>query len=300
MADLFRRAGSTRGRLLDRGAREALAEVLAHPTLEIVPLPDTDAQIPFLPAGARVSVTSSPSKPIEATVELAARLRVAGFATVPHLAARTIRDRAHVRELLARMSDAAVDAAFVVAGDGEPVGEFRDGLSLLRAMADAGHRLAEIGVPCYPRGHPFIAQERLAEALVAKAPFASYMTTQLCFDGAAIVRWLRRCRLDGLLLPAVIGVPGAMQPQRLLSVAVRIGVRDARRFVRKNLALVGRLMHSPGLYRPDALLATLAPALADPAVGIRGLHVYTFNQVEATETWRTAFLASLGRPVEAA
>jgi hypothetical protein len=34
--------------------------------------------------------------------------------------------------------------------------------------------------------------------------------------------------------------------------------------------------------------------LADPDAGVRGLHVFTFNQVQATASWRGRFLASIG------
>ena len=42
--------------------------------------------------------------------------------------------------------------------------------------------LREIGVPCYPQGHPTIPDETLLAALTAKAPLVDYMTTQMCFD----------------------------------------------------------------------------------------------------------------------
>jgi hypothetical protein len=35
----------------------------------------------------------------------------------------------------------------------------------------------------------------------------------------------------------------------------------------------------------------LAPLLADPAARVTGLHLYTFNAVEATEAWRRSMLA---------
>ena len=46
---------------------------------------------------------------------------------------------------------------------------YPDGLSLLRAMAEIGHPLSEIGIPAYPQGHAFIADAPLLEALHAKA-----------------------------------------------------------------------------------------------------------------------------------
>ena len=77
-------------------------------------------------------------------------------------------------------------------------GEFPDGLSLLRAMAEIGHPLREIGIPCYPQGHAFIADRLLLDALRDKARYASYMTTQLCFDPGAIATWLAARRAEGI------------------------------------------------------------------------------------------------------
>ena len=152
------------------------------PTFELVPLKNALDQASFLPPGATVSVTASPAKGIEATVALCEQLQGRGFRAVPHLSARMIRDRAHLAELIAWLEGAGVDRAFVVGGDAKEPGAYPDGLSLLRAMAEIGHPLAEIGIPAYPQGHAFIADAPLLEALRAKVAFASYMTTQLCFD----------------------------------------------------------------------------------------------------------------------
>ncbi len=276
---------------LGGASRAALARVLGSPTFELLPLRNVDGQLAFLPAGSTVSVTASPAKGIEATVEVAARLHAAGFVAVPHLSARMIRDRAHLRGLLSRLADAGIHRAFVVGGDSEEPGDFPDGLSLLQEMAELGHPLTRIGIPCYPQGHPFISDDRLLKALVAKAPFASYMTTQLCFDARAIARWLMARRADGLLLPVDIGVPGVSDPQKLLAIAGRIGVADSRRFLVKNTRFVARLLRSGGFYRPTDLIDALGPLAADPVAGVRGIHLYTFNAVEATEAWRRDYLA---------
>ncbi len=54
-----------------------------------------------------------------------------------------------------------------------------------------------------------------------------------------------------------------------------------------------RLVRSGGFYRPDGLLEGVAPLIADPAVGIVDLHLYTFNAVGGTEAWREAYLERL-------
>jgi methylenetetrahydrofolate reductase (NADPH) len=278
---------------LSADAREALAAVLGAPTFELVPLKNALAQAAFLPPGATVSVTASPARGLEATIALSEQLQAAGFHAVPHLAARMIRDRAHLRDIVTWLEGVGADRAFVVGGDAQEPGAYPDGLSLLREMAEIGHPLSEIGIPCYPQGHAFIADAPLLGALRAKAAFASYMTTQLCFDPGAIATWLVARRAEGLALPAHIGIPGVAEPHRLLAISARIGVVDTHRFLVKNTRFVARLIRSGGFYRPDGLLEGLAPLMADPAAGVADLHVYTFNAVDVTEAWRRRYLAAL-------
>jgi methylenetetrahydrofolate reductase (NADPH) len=201
-----------------------------------------------------------------------------------------IRDRAHLVDVIAWLEGAGVDRAFVVGGDAKEPGAYPDGLALLREMAEIGHPLAEIGIPGYPQGHAFIADGPLLEALRAKAAFASYITTQLCFDPEAIALWIAARRAEGIDLPVHVGVPGVAEPQKLLAIAARIGVADTHRFLVKNVRFVTRLVRSGGFYRPDGLLEGLAPVLADPSARVSGLHLYTFNAVAPTERWRRSTL----------
>jgi methylenetetrahydrofolate reductase (NADPH) len=289
---LFRRRRSLTGQ-----QAAALGRVLLAPTFELIPLRNALDQAALLPAGSTVSVTTSPAKGIEATVALCEQLQAHGFRAVPHISARMIRDRAHLADLIAWLEGAGVDRAFVVGGDAKEPGDYLDGLSLLREMAEIGHPLGEIGIPGYPQGHPFIADGPLLEALRAKASFATYVTTQLCFDPAAIGRWIEARRAEGLMLPVHLGVPGVAEPQKLLAIAARIGVADTHRFLVKNVRFVTRLVRSGGFYRPDGLLEGAAPLVAAPASGVTDLHLYTFNAVDATERWRTSYLNRLAGPV---
>jgi methylenetetrahydrofolate reductase (NADPH) len=268
--------------------RAALTRVLSDPTFELIPLKNAREQAAALPRGATVSVTASPGKGMEATVDLTIELEQAGLRAIPHLSARMIRDRAHLSELLTRLADAGIDRAFVVGGDADEPGEFLDGLSLLRAMADLGQLPRELGCPCYPQGHPDIPDVALEQALRDKAPFVRYMTTQLCFDPKAIERFIAARRTEGNTLQVKIGLPGVAEIPKLLSISARIGVKDASRFVLKNARFVGALLRSGGTYRPSALVNKLAPLIADPAAKVIGFHLYTFNNVAATEDWRQA------------
>ena len=264
----------------------ALARVLADPTFELIPLKNVHEQAAAIPRGRTVSVTASPGKTIETTVELAIELENAGLRAIPHLSARMIRDRAHLAALLDRLEAAGIDRAFVVGGDADEPGEFLDGLSLLLAMADMGRLPNELGCPCYPQGHPDIPDETLAQALRDKAKYVQYMTTQLCFDPQAIASFVAARRAEGNTLGVKLGIPGVAEIPKLLSISARIGVKDASKFVLRNARFVGQLLKSAGIYRPNDLMKKLAPLIADPAADVIGLHVYTFNNVPATEEWR--------------
>jgi len=287
MAVLSRRRG------LEASAQTALVEALADPIFELLPLKNLPDQVPFLPAGARVSVTASPAKGIDATVDWAARLQSDGFRAIPHLSARMIPDRAKLAELLARARDAGLTNAFVVGGDADEPGEYLDGLSLLRAMTDLGHPFECIGCPAYPQGHPDIPDAALASALVDKAPFVAHVTTQMDFDSKAVASWVRARRVEGFAPGVIVGVPGVADPQKLMSIAARIGVKDAKRFLVKNLRFVTGLAKSGGFYKPTGFVEGIAPLLADPSAKVTGFHLYTFNAVEATEVWRRALAEDL-------
>jgi methylenetetrahydrofolate reductase (NADH) len=283
----------TRRRGLDEAGRTAARNVLADPIFELLPLKSLPDQVPHLPPGARVSVTASPAKGIDATLDWAARLQADGFRAIPHLSARMIADRTTLAGLLARAREAGLTRAFVVGGDADEPGEYLDGLSLLRGMTELGHPFVTLGCPAYPQGHPDITDAALAEALRDKAPYVAHVTTQMDFDTAAIATWVRARRAEGFEPDVVIGVPGVADPQKLLSIAARIGVKDAKRFLVKNVRFVTGLAKSGGFYKPTGFIEDLAPLLADPSARVTGLHLYTFNAVEATESWRQSMLEKL-------
>jgi methylenetetrahydrofolate reductase (NADPH) len=75
-------------------------------------------------------------------------------------------------------------------------------------------------------------------------------------------------------------------------VASRIGVGGSVRYLRKNRQLIHLLLHRT--YTADRLLRSLGPTLVDPAADVRGLHVFTFNQVAETVAWQRRLLAEIG------
>jgi methylenetetrahydrofolate reductase (NADPH) len=274
-------------------SRQALAERLERPRYEILPLDGIVEQvIAHVPLFARVTVTASPAKGLGATVEVTERLTAHGYTVVPHLSARLVRDREHLEEVMSRLLAAGVREVFVPAGDADPpAGEFHGAVDVLRAMGEARASFDEVGITGYPESHHLISDEETIQAMFAKAPMATCIISQLCFDAAVIDGWVRQVRARGTDLPIWIGVPGIVDYARLVRISMKIGIGESARFLGHNRSVVSRLLTRQ--FKPDRLMRDLGPLLAEPDARVAGFHFYTFNEVERTERWRRATLARL-------
>jgi len=205
------------------------------------------------------------------------------------LAARYIKDRDQLAEYVERLQAVGITDVFVPGGDREePVGEFESAHELLVALNELGHSFEEVGITGYPEGHHFLNNETLVESMNRKAPHATYITTQICYDPGTVVDWTERVRDRGVNLPVEIGVPGVMKYQRLLGISKEIGVGKSMKFLQKTTGILGfvrQFIGARGKYTPDRVVDGLGP-YADDEYAIRGIHIYTFNQVPDTEDWR--------------
>jgi methylenetetrahydrofolate reductase (NADPH) len=152
-------------------------------------------------------------------------------------------------------------------------------------MGELRESFAGIGISGYPESHHFISDETTIEAMFAKEPMATYIVSQICFDAGVIATWVKRVRDRGTLLPIWIGVPGAVDTRKLLRTSLRIGLGESVRFLRAQRGLLRRFLR-PRVYEPTELLEALTPTFADPDARLGGIHVYTFNELKRTETWR--------------
>lgn len=272
---------------------DALSDMLETAYIEIMPIAGVHKQLEYLSSGARVTVTCSPTRGIEATLRLTERLSREQFRVIPHVAARQVIDKGHLKEILERLSVHGITALFVPGGDVKsPLGKFDSALQLLEAMSHIEHGIEEVGVAAYPEGHPLLDEETLMAVLRAKQEFATYFVTQMCFSAETISSWLARVRERGIRLPAWIGLPGAVERTKLFATSLRIGVGDSARFAKRQATLVRRLLRG-NTYQPDDLALQLAPHLEHAPHNIEGLHLFSFNQIEATQAWRTTFLKDL-------
>jgi methylenetetrahydrofolate reductase (NADPH) len=240
---------------------------------EVLPFEGIEEQAAQLPRPARLTVTCSPAHGPDRGLEVAARLCGSGHAVSVHVAARMVRDRAHLDALVAGMADACVDDLFLIGGDAErPLGAYGSAVELLPVIAEHPRRPARIGIAGYPEGHPSVADDDLEAALRRKSALADYVVTQMCFDPDALRRWVERHR-D---LPVFVGMPGKVARRRLLKMSARIGVGPSIGFLRKQRGLRRLLSRRSTTDRLYDALAQL---------DVAGYQFFTFNELRETWDW---------------
>jgi methylenetetrahydrofolate reductase (NADPH) len=269
----------------------AVRAALGHARYELLPTAKVEAAvIEHVPTEIRLTVTASPAKGIDATLDCAERLLGHGYRVTPHLAARMVRDRAHLSELVDRLVALGVDDVFVPAGDADPAaGDYHGSIDLLRDLTALGRPFADVGITGYPESHPTISDDVTVQAMWDKREHATYVVSNLCFDASVIRRWVERMRRRGVAMPVYLGMPGPVERTKLLAMASKIGVGESTRFLVKNASVFARIA-APGGYRPARLLDQTAVLFADPAMAVNGVHLFTFNQIAETERWRREML----------
>jgi methylenetetrahydrofolate reductase (NADH) len=265
---------------------------------EILPVGRGERDAEQIRTPLHLTVTCSPRHGPDHTIEAAKRLSDLEHAVTVHIAARMVRDPAHLDSLLAGMAEAGVDDLFLIGGDADPpIGLYTGADQLLPLIAEHPQRPRTIGIAGYPEGHPLISDEELDRALLDKSRYADYVTTQMCFDPDAVRAWVMRQRERGIDLPVLIGMPGKVSRARLLELSVKIGVGSSVKFVRKQRGL--RRLFSRGS-SADRLYDALVPALDDPQLNVAGFHFFTFNNLIETWQWQLEKQGRTGRAKESA
>jgi len=271
-----------------------LGELLGNVSYEVMPFKKTEqAVLAHVPTTVPLTVTVTEARGLEATLNLTERLLRHGYRAAPHLAARLFLDQHQVDDVVARLREAGARSIFVIGGDSrQPMGRFPDAYALLQAMPAVGRAFEEIGIAGYPEGRAGIPDDATDLALKQKAPMATRIITQICFDATTTSSWAARIAADGVGLPIRVGLPGPVSRQKLVRISAGLGLGRSARFLQKQRSLLWRLL-MPGGYRPARLARQLAAAAMRTSNNIQGLHIFTFNELAKTEAWRQSLLASV-------
>jgi methylenetetrahydrofolate reductase (NADPH) len=272
---------------------DTTVRLLQHTRYEVLPTATIeDKLLEHVPVGRTITVTASPSKGLEPTLDLTERLTGHGYVAIPHLAARMVRDKEELAEICERLTGQGISRVFVPGGDADPPGAYPDALSMLEELAALGNPFAHVGITGYPESHPTIADDLTIQSMWDKRRYATHVVSNLTFDPGVLTNWVRRMRKRGITMPLLLGIPGPVDRAKLLSMAGKIGVGESTRFLAKHKGTFARLA-APGGFTGEKFLRKCAAELGAPEYGLEGLHVFTFNQVAETEKWRTELLEQL-------
>ena len=270
-----------------------MQEDLENAYMEIIPVPGIEDRLGTLQTNTHLAVSCSPTKGVDATLELSEKLIAQGFRVTPHISAKSISGENHLESVIKRLDALKIESIFVPGGDGpEPIGKFNNAYDLLKALQKSGHNIKKIGIAAHPEGHPDINEKILMEALEKKKDLADFIVTQMCFDANVLGDWLVQINQQGIHLPVWVGLPGAIERGRLLRTSLRIGVGDSLRFLRKKSQVAAELMKS-SIYKPDKLVTNISGYNDIADTNLAGYHIFCFNQIEITEKWRTETISKL-------
>ena len=251
----------------------------------------------ILAENTTINITFLPGTDPNDTVNVAKRLRDEGMNPVPHIAARSLKSKEQLAELVTDMvARAKVDEVLVIGGGvDKPVGALASSQEVLETGILQSAGIRKIGVSGHPEGSPDISDEQLAEALAWKNAFAKsegldlYIETQFCFEAEAVVAWEQAIRQTGNELPIRIGIPGPATIKTLFRFAQISGIGPSMRFIAKQARNVSKLLT---VQSPHLLVAGLAEAMAaDPASKLAHFHYYPFGGVAKTAIWASEVAA---------
>jgi len=277
----------------------AVSRLLRAARYEVIPTASIEEKVvAAVPKDVTVTVTASPAKGLDVTLDLAERLVGHGYRVVPHVAARLLKGEGHLAEVVDRLRAVGIDEVFLPAGDADPpAGSWDAALPALAALSGINERLragggtgiTEVGITGYPESHPSIDDDVTVQAMWDKRSHATNIVSNLCFDPAAVSGWVKRVRRRGVTLPVKMGIAGPVERTKLLTMATKVGVGQSTRFLTQHASWFARLA-APG-YSPERLLAKVAKDVGAEEYVVTGLHIFTFNQVAETEAWRQRLLA---------
>ncbi len=246
--------------------------------IEIIPAQGIVEQVQALvPATTTVSVTCLPHHGIERTMRTAVELSDAGYRVIPHLAARSIRTRAELTDIVRGCDAAGIREVFVIGGDRkQPAGVYDSALPVLEDIAQYSSGMMRAGVAGYPEGHPLVSPVDLLDGLLAKQHLASHVVTQMCFSAGKIHDFAALLRREGVHLPVWAGVAGSVPRTKLVALSTQIGVGSSLKFLSRKGPLARKLL-SGDRYSPDSLITGLE---SQPG-NLAGIHLYSFNSLES-------------------
>ena len=275
---------------------DTLSSAAANWSIEVTPAGATTVESfsDILEPETCVNVTFLPGSDPEDTYLVAKRLHEEGMVPIPHIAARSVKDKKHLEKMLSTLAKKASVKEVLVIGGGvdEPIGEFESSMQILKTGILQANGITKIGVAGHPEGSPDISDDEIRQALYEKNEIATkekldmYIETQFCFEADMVLAWEKKIREDGNKLPIRIGIPGPATIKTLFKFAQISGIGPSMKFISKQARNVAKLMT---VQSPHLLLAGLAKGMEeDKDCLIEHFHYYPFGGFVRTAKYAKA------------
>ena len=253
-----------------------------------------------LPPGCNVFIALIDPADVAGQIEASRQLKLAGFAPVPHIPARFVRDEADLRGRIAALASAGASQMLVLGGGAPtPIGIYDAAIQLLNTGVFQANGVTRIGIAGHPEGNPDITKihgdAMLLQALSEKQAYLKangiegFIATQFLFEANPVADWARTLKAAGIDLPIHVGVPGPATIKTLVKYAAMCGVGNSARFIRKQAMNITKLL---SVNTPDEFVAGLARLhFEKPELRIAGPHMYPFGGFDKLFDWVSPQLA---------
>lgn len=280
-----------------------LATFLGGYSIEVLPRTAVgiDSFRQLLPPGTRIYIAHVHGTPPDDMVMTAKRLRDEGFAVMPHIPARFLRNLAEFEHWLRRYRDEAnVTEALVIGGDAaKPAGDIDSTARLLESGLFEKYGFTRIHVAGHPEGNANISRANASElddVMLRKQAFADRtememaIVTQFFFDAETVITWAERLRKIGVTLPIHAGVAGPTKLQSLIRYALSCGVGPSIAILRKRALDLSKLLLP---YEPDEVVSALARYVGEnPHMGLEQAHFFPLGGIRRTVDWVNSRIAA--------
>lgn len=241
----------------------------------------------FLPNNIKIYLPHIQGKNFETEViKPAEQINKLGYKTIPHLAARNIKDEAELESYLKAIHNLGIKEVLLLGGGSNPpAGNMTSTMDLLKSGLLTKYAIKTIGVAGHPEKHSQVSEEILMQALKDKQEFAKlnklkiYILTQFCFSPDPVISWLQKLKTAKINIPIKLGVVGIVGIVALIKYAIYCGVGNSLQVIKdkyKNILQIASKYHNEDFFLP------LLEVLTDSHPEVEGLHVFTFGSSEKT------------------
>ena len=249
----------------------------------------------ILPTNTRVYIAHLETENIATMVATAKRINDEGFAVMPHIPARIIKNQATLTDWISMyQNEAGVNEALLLAGGStKPVGDYDSSMQLIESGLFDKAGFKRLHVAGHPEGSKDIdpdgSMKNVSEALSWKQEFSNRtdasmaIATQFCFDATVVKKWADDIKTDGIDLPIHIGIAGPAKLQTLLKFSVECGIGASMKILTKRAKDLTKLLLP---YKPTQMLNDLAEHKSkDPKLNIEQVHFFPIGGIKQTTDW---------------